>query len=168
MISKEKMSSSVTTRLRASRKDRDSFDAAHHPVLARDNDDDNEGCGYGGSGSGAGGAEEEEQLMEAEVLSNADSEEKTGDDGGDADTPDDDEDEEEEEEEIAPGMVRLVPSLFPGRTPTIYFDYPKDLQLTRETQSLVQPLKSRKLLFKCHWERNCVKNGNKHTHSFTH
>uniref|UniRef100_A0A7S2RSL0 Tubulin--tyrosine ligase-like protein 5 n=1 Tax=Rhizochromulina marina TaxID=1034831 RepID=A0A7S2RSL0_9STRA len=56
------------------------------------------------------------------------------------------------------GQVRLVPSVFQGRQPTIFFDYPSELGETRGTPFVVQPLNARKLAFATKWERNCVKN----------
>jgi len=81
-----------------------------------------------------------------------------------ADESDEDEPEEEVEDdeplETAPGEVRLVPSLFRGRAPTIFFEYPENLRLTRRAMPhFVEPLgRGRRLVYKCHWERNCIKN----------
>ncbi|CAN0447221.1 unnamed protein product, partial [Discosporangium mesarthrocarpum] len=61
--------------------------------------------------------------------------------------------------EPVPGEVKLVPSMFPDRAPTVFFEYPKELGITRiDNKYFTQPLGGRKLLFKSHWERNSVKN----------
>jgi len=74
-----------------------------------------------------------------------------------------DEDEEQEEPDTDPlepvaGQVRLAPSVFNGRQPTIFFDYPPELGETRQAPFVVQPLNARKMAFTTKWERNCVKN----------
>lgn len=57
------------------------------------------------------------------------------------------------------GEVKLVPSIFPDRPPTVFFEYPKELGMTRsENAFFTEPLGDRRLLFKTHWERNSVKN----------
>ncbi|CAM9365082.1 unnamed protein product, partial [Ectocarpus fasciculatus] len=61
--------------------------------------------------------------------------------------------------EPIPGEVKLVPSMFPDRSPTVFFEYPKELGMARfNNVYFSEPLGSRRLLFKCHWERNSVKN----------
>lgn len=55
------------------------------------------------------------------------------------------------------GCVRLRPSNF-GLPATIFFEYPKDLKLRRNDISTLEKLGNRKLIFKCYWERICVKN----------
>ena len=77
---------------------------------------------------------------------------------------DDEEEEDDDADELAPEptgtaqqSVRLVPSLWLHRPPTVYFDYPKELGLSRAGPSFEEPLGARKLGFKCAWERNCVK-----------
>ena len=79
---------------------------------------------------------------------------------------DDDADEDDASTELpepsasssAETSVRLVPSLWAGRPATLFFEYPKELGLSRPGPSLHEPLGTRKLGFKCAWERNCVKN----------
>ncbi|CAM9199248.1 unnamed protein product [Chrysoparadoxa australica] len=66
-----------------------------------------------------------------------------------------------DEDTIAPvpGAVKLQPSLFRDRPPTVFFDYPKELNMTRAAEgSVTEPLGPRKLRFKTYWERNSVKN----------
>jgi hypothetical protein len=86
--------------------------------------------------------------------------------------PDDEEfmeDEEEEDEGDDEGEVpeptgsnaqgvRMVPSLWMHRPPTVHFDYPRELGIKRAGPCFEEPLGPRKLAFKCAWERNCVKN----------
>lgn len=61
--------------------------------------------------------------------------------------------------EPIPGEVKLVPSMFPDRPPTVFFDYPKELGTVRfDNDYYSEPLGGRRLLFKTHWERNSVKN----------
>lgn len=61
--------------------------------------------------------------------------------------------------EPIPGEVKLVPSIFPDRPPTVFFEYPKELGMTRfDNVYFTEPLGDRRLLFKTHWERNSVKN----------
>ncbi|CAN0411606.1 unnamed protein product, partial [Ectocarpus sp. 12 AP-2014] len=61
--------------------------------------------------------------------------------------------------EPIPGEVKLVPSMFPDRSPTVFFEYPKELGMARfNNVYFSEPLGPRRLLFKCHWERNSVKN----------
>lgn len=69
------------------------------------------------------------------------------------------EDTEEDPLEPIPGEVKLVPSMFPDRPPTVFFEYPKELGMTRfDNAYYTEPLGGRRLLFKTHWERNSVKN----------
>lgn len=57
------------------------------------------------------------------------------------------------------GEVKLVPSMFPDRPPTVFFEYPKELGIVRfDNEYYSEPLGGRRLLFKTHWERNSVKN----------
>lgn len=61
--------------------------------------------------------------------------------------------------EPIPGEVKLVPSMFPDRPPTVFFEYPKELGMARfDNVYFSEPLGGRRLLFKSHWERNSVKN----------
>ena len=75
---------------------------------------------------------------------------------------DEDEDEVEDNDndplEPVAGQVRLCLSQFEGRTPTIFFDYPKELDIPRHQYFAIQKLSSRKLIYFSKWERNCVKN----------
>ena len=82
----------------------------------------------------------------------------------------DDEDDEDEKDvdplEPVRGEVRCVPSLYPHRVPGIYFDYPECLRnigIVRDEQGpgadfYIEELGSRKIFYKCNWERNCIKN----------
>lgn len=75
------------------------------------------------------------------------------------DDDDDDDDDADDPLEPIPGEVKLVPSMFPDRPPTVFFEYPKELGMARfDNVCYSEPLGSRRLLFKCHWERNSVKN----------
>ena len=67
-----------------------------------------------------------------------------------------DEPEEEDNDPLEPvaGQVRLAPSLFRGRHPTIFFDYPKELGELRQGFSVTQPLNARKLVYKTNWVSN--------------
>ncbi|CAM9806442.1 unnamed protein product, partial [Laminaria digitata] len=81
------------------------------------------------------------------------------DDGGNGSDDDDDDDDADDPLEPIPGEVKLVPSMFPDRPPTVFFEYPKELGMARfDNVCYSEPLGSRRLLFKCHWERNSVKN----------
>lgn len=52
-----------------------------------------------------------------------------------------------------------MPSMFPDRPPTVFFEYPKELGMARfNNVYFSEPLGARRLLFKSHWERNSVKN----------
>ena len=114
---------------------------------AEDNDsttslsDADAGAGAGAAGSGNGGK------------SNSD------DDGGDDGSDDDDDGDADDPLEPIPGEVKLVPSMFPDRPPTVFFEYPKELGMARfNNVYFSEPLGARRLLFKSHWERNSVKN----------
>lgn len=79
---------------------------------------------------------------------------------GDLDSEDgEDDDDAEDPLEPIPGEVKLVPSMFPDRPPTVFFEYPKELGMARfDNDYYSEPLGGRRLLFKTHWERNSVKN----------
>lgn len=81
-------------------------------------------------------------------------------DGGEEEEDDEEEGEDDDPAESIAGQVRLQPSLFGNsRPPTIFFDYPEELKISREPSFFeVRNLQSRKLLYFCKWERNCVKN----------
>jgi hypothetical protein len=53
-----------------------------------------------------------------------------------------------------------VPSLFAGRTGTVFFDYPEGLGIGSrcDADCVTEQLGQRSLTFKTHWERNSVKN----------
>lgn len=88
------------------------------------------------------------------------------DDVNEDDREDDDGDDDDNDDNYAddplepiPGEVKLVPSMFPDRPPTVFFEYPKELGLVRcDNAYFSEPLGGRRLLFKSHWERNSVKN----------
>lgn len=106
--------------------------------------------GRGQAGSDAGYAEGNDSttsLSDAGAAGNGSSSEDGSDD--DADDP----------LEPIPGEVKLVPSMFPDRPPTVFFEYPKELGMARfNNVYFSEPLGARRLLFKSHWERNSVKN----------
>ena len=54
--------------------------------------------------------------------------------------------------------MRLRPSQYVGLPSTVYFEYPRELQITRGDVNVVEKLGNRKLFFKCYWERICIKN----------
>jgi hypothetical protein len=70
---------------------------------------------------------------------------------------DEDDDEVEEVGEVKPGYVRLRPSQFRNVPSTVYFDYPPELG-RRADISCVEVLGARRLGYKSHWERVCIKN----------
>jgi len=81
-------------------------------------------------------------------------------DDGSGDDDDADDDDNDPTEAVA-GQVKLVPSLFgESRTPTIHFDYPAELKLSRDPGFFVvsELGKQRRLAYVTKWERNCVKN----------
>ena len=80
-------------------------------------------------------------------------------DDGEGDELDDDDDQEEESPYRDPpdGHVRLRPSSF-GLPSTVFFEYPRELGIKRDDKSVTESLGSRKLRFKCYWERICIKN----------
>jgi hypothetical protein len=53
--------------------------------------------------------------------------------------------------------VRLAPSLFDHRAPTIFFDYPKELSVQRRGPVLLEPGLNKRLAYRSHWERNSVR-----------
>jgi hypothetical protein len=67
---------------------------------------------------------------------------------------------ETESLEPTPSEIRLVPSLFAGRTGTVFFDYPEGLGIGSRCDAgcVTEQLGQRSLTFKTHWERNSVKN----------
>ena len=77
-----------------------------------------------------------------------------------------DEDEEEEADsdtelsiQIDEGMVCIKPSFFKSIPPTVYFPYPKHLQLRREDPFVIKRLSASSFLnFKTAWNRGSVKN----------
>ena len=53
--------------------------------------------------------------------------------------------------------VKLVPSLFPHRSPTLYFDYPADFP-SREQEYTTKQINERKQLwYKTSWTRRCIR-----------
>jgi hypothetical protein len=84
-----------------------------------------------------------------------------GDDDNDVDSVLGDDPNEEEESPYCdppPGCVRLRPSLFRGIPATVFVEYPPELGIVREDASVIEPLGLRRLGYKSHWERICVKN----------
>ncbi|OQR93883.1 tubulin polyglutamylase [Achlya hypogyna] len=87
------------------------------------------------------------------------------DDDGDEDEDeggDDCDDDDEPAQQPFKRTLKLQISRFPGRAPTICFDYPADLGVVRmyppgvATTEVVS--ETHPVFFKCYWERNCVKN----------
>ena len=56
------------------------------------------------------------------------------------------------------GCVRLRPSQYLGLPSTVYFEYPRELNIRRNDEYVLEKLGQRKMLFKCAWERICIKN----------
>jgi hypothetical protein len=71
---------------------------------------------------------------------------------------DDGDDDEVEIEKLPPGTFKVRPSGFKGLPPTVYVDYPADLEEIRTDIGSVELLGNRILHFKCAWERTCIKN----------
>jgi tubulin polyglutamylase TTLL4 len=79
----------------------------------------------------------------------------------DAEDEDEDQENETDNDPIEPvsGQVHIVPSVFgSSRAPTIYFEYPPELNICRQGPCQMQELSARKLVYLTNWERNCVKN----------
>ncbi|CAN0262815.1 unnamed protein product [Ectocarpus sp. 6 AP-2014] len=120
-----------------------------------------EGAAEGGSRSNEGNGSDAGYAQDVDsTTSPSDSDNDSDNDGsgGSSSSSDGDADAEDPLEPI-PGEVKLVPSMFPDRSPTVFFEYPKELGMARfNNVYFSEPLGSRRLLFKCHWERNSVKN----------
>lgn len=56
------------------------------------------------------------------------------------------------------GIIRLRPSQFKGIPPTVFVEYPKELQLERNDVSYLEEIGRRTLGYKSHWERICIRN----------
>lgn len=61
---------------------------------------------------------------------------------------------------VPQGFIKLRPSefnedIFP---PTIFFDYPKELNMFRDDKNRLEPSTSRKLRYNSYWERICIRN----------
>mmetsp|Transcript_9416 Transcript_9416/g.35254 ORF Transcript_9416/g.35254 Transcript_9416/m.35254 type:complete len:854 (-) Transcript_9416:251-2812(-) len=69
-------------------------------------------------------------------------------------------DPEDEPLEKTPPKVLLTPSLFADRAATIFFEYPPALNVSRLDQPVYSEElgRSQRLVYKCYWERNCIKN----------
>ena len=86
------------------------------------------------------------------------------DDVGDVeDAEDEDGEDDEEEEELvynpAPeGHCKLRPSNWKNILSTVFVDYPPELGRVRDDISVIEPLGARKLQYRSHWERVCIKN----------
>lgn len=79
---------------------------------------------------------------------------------GDNDEPDERDDDEEEAYCDPPeGCIRLRPSIAgPFLPSTIFFEYPPELKLKRRDSTLIEPIGARKIGYKSHWERICIRN----------
>ncbi len=69
-----------------------------------------------------------------------------------------DEDEESPYRDPPEGFVRLRPGCAPFLPPTIFVEYPVELNLKRDDVNFLEPLRHRKLGYKSYWERICVRN----------
>lgn len=56
------------------------------------------------------------------------------------------------------GYVRMRPSHFNGLPPTVFIEYPPELGIRRIDTNILEPMGKRKLIYKSHWERICIKN----------
>lgn len=101
--------------------------------------------------SGTGGGRGSDAATSSDDSSEPTTSVSDGDDG--------DDNSDDDPLEPIPGEVKLVPSMFPDRSPTVFFEYPKELGMARfDNVYFSEPLGGRRLLFKTHWERNSVKN----------
>ncbi|CAM9488701.1 unnamed protein product, partial [Hapterophycus canaliculatus] len=117
--------------------------------------------GRGGDSSEDGYAEDIDSTSSvSDAGAGDDSDDSDGSDGSDGNGEDDSgEGDGDDPLEPIPGEVKLVPSMFPDRPPTVFFEYPKELGMARfNNVYFSEPLGARRLLFKSHWERNSVKN----------
>lgn len=73
--------------------------------------------------------------------------------------PDEDDDEEElTATGVLEGFFRIRPSCIPSLPPTVFVDYPPELGIRRDDLSETIPLGTKKLQYKSHWERICIRN----------
>ena len=56
------------------------------------------------------------------------------------------------------GFVRMRPSHFRGLPSTVFIEYPPELGIQRIDTNSLEPLGNRKLIYRSHWERVCIKN----------
>jgi tubulin polyglutamylase TTLL4 len=56
------------------------------------------------------------------------------------------------------GYVRMRPSHFNGLPSTVFIEYPPELGIHRIDTNCLEPVGKRKLIYKSHWERVCIKN----------
>ena len=81
----------------------------------------------------------------------------------------DDEDEEGEEGDddlelelvevgVPDGFVRMRPSKFKFIPPSVFFEYPKELNMLRKDISSMEKMGRKSLNYSCQWGRNCIKN----------
>jgi tubulin polyglutamylase TTLL4 len=56
------------------------------------------------------------------------------------------------------GQVRMRPSHFQGIPSTVFIEYPPELGIHRIDTNVLEPIGKRKLVYKSHWERICIKN----------
>lgn len=116
----------------------------HNDVLSAEGEEASELLSVNSEGSGNG------YIENGDRDSSSDDKDSDDDDAGEG---------EEDPLEPIPGEVKLVPSMFPDRSPTVFFEYPKELAMARfDNAYYSEPLGGRRLLFKTHWERNSVKN----------
>lgn len=79
---------------------------------------------------------------------------------------DDDDDDDDEDQTIESlnnvrdppiGYYRFRPSQYNNILPTIFIEYPVDLNKLRKDVSFLEPVQNRKLNYRCYWERHCLK-----------
>jgi tubulin polyglutamylase TTLL4 len=76
----------------------------------------------------------------------------------DADNEDDDDEPESADRDAPEGFIRIRPSCIPILPPTVFVDYPPELGIKRNDVSEIVELGSKKMLYKSHWERICIRN----------
>lgn len=60
--------------------------------------------------------------------------------------------------QLVSGFVKMRPSAFRRIPATIFVDYPCDLLIRRDDVGEIVALGNRKLVFRSHWERICIRN----------
>jgi len=79
------------------------------------------------------------------------------------DDEDNDEDNGDDEKEVVEvdvpvGFVRMRPSKFKFIPASVFFEYPKELNMLRKDISTIEKMGRKSLNYSCQWGRNCIKN----------